>query len=158
MDDRQIKALALDFRGQKISRRQLAKQVAALGVSASGVSGVLGTVGAVRSASAQASTALQIGRESEFTPAFLPLKTATGGQTQVFDLVYSRLLKFSDDLSLVPDAAESYEVSPDATVFTFKLREGMTWHDGAPFTARDVIFTYKLAMTKAAGARQWGKL
>ena len=44
-------------------------------------------------------------------------------------------------------------MAPDATVFTFKIRSCMTWHDGEPFTAKDVIFTYKLAMTKAAASR-----
>src|SRR5699024_1636005 len=87
-----------------------------------------------------------------------PLRGSTGTQTQLFDLVFSRLLKINDQLKLVPDAAESYEVTPDATQFTYHLRKGMTWHDGQPFTARDVIFTYKLAMTKAAAAAQYGKL
>jgi ABC-type transport system substrate-binding protein len=159
MVDRRIERLLDEYRAHRINRRELVRRAAALGVSATALGSLRGGPTALRTASAQSGgTALQLGRESEFTPSFLPLKAATGGQTQVFDLIYSRLLKVSDDLSLVPDAAESYEVSPDAAQFTFKLRQGMTWHDGEPFTAKDVIFTYKLAMTKAAAARQWGKL
>lgn len=41
---------------------------------------------------------------------------------------------------IVPNVAKSFEVSPDATVFTFRLRKGMRWSDGTPFTADDVIF------------------
>jgi peptide/nickel transport system substrate-binding protein len=41
---------------------------------------------------------------------------------------------------IVPNVAKSFEVSPDAKVFTFHLRKGMRWSDGAPFTADDVLF------------------
>ena len=42
--------------------------------------------------------------------------------------------------ALVPNVAESMEVSPDARVFTFRFREGMRWSDGAPFTVDDFIY------------------
>ncbi len=41
---------------------------------------------------------------------------------------------------VMPNIAESFEASPDAKSFTFKLREGMKWSDGQPFTADDVVF------------------
>jgi peptide/nickel transport system substrate-binding protein len=41
-----------------------------------------------------------------------------------------------------PALAESWTVSPDGKVYTFKLRQGVKWHDGVEFTADDVIFTY----------------
>ena len=40
----------------------------------------------------------------------------------------------------VPNLAASIEASPDATSYTFKLREGMKWSDGEPFTAQDIMF------------------
>jgi len=40
-----------------------------------------------------------------------------------------------------PNVAESWEVSPDSTTFTFKLRKGMKWSDGEPFTAHDIVFS-----------------
>ena len=42
-----------------------------------------------------------------------------------------------------PELAESWEVSPDHLTFTFRLRKGVKWHDGKPFTAKDVTFTYE---------------
>jgi peptide/nickel transport system substrate-binding protein len=58
--------------------------------------------------------------------------------------IYSGLVKYDGDLNLVGDLAESWEVSPDGLTITFKLRRGVRWHDGAPFTAHDVLFTYRV--------------
>lgn len=60
------------------------------------------------------------------------------------ELVFDRLL--NADASLNPTdglLAESYEVSEDGTVFTFTIREGVVWHDGEPFTADDVKWTFE---------------
>lgn len=60
--------------------------------------------------------------------------------------VYPQLLKSerqSDGTyALVPDLAESYEISKDGLTITFHLRQGVTWSDGHPFTAEDVKVTY----------------
>ncbi len=57
--------------------------------------------------------------------------------------VFSTLVKYSaeDGVTVVPDLATEWSASPDGLVWTFKLREGVTWHDGQPFTADDVKFT-----------------
>lgn len=68
--------------------------------------------------------------------------TATG-------LAYDQLLNFSTDSSrpdLSISLAKSYRTSPDGLVWTFDLREGVTWSDGEPFTADDVVFTYRAVM------------
>lgn len=44
---------------------------------------------------------------------------------------------------LVNNVAESYDVNQDSTVFTFRLRQGMKWSDGAPFTSQDFMFWYE---------------
>jgi peptide/nickel transport system substrate-binding protein len=49
---------------------------------------------------------------------------------------------FSAD-EVIPNVAESVETSPDGTEYTFKLREGMKWSDGKPFTADDIVFWYE---------------
>ncbi len=44
----------------------------------------------------------------------------------------------------VPGLAESWEVSDDGLVWTFKIREGVTFHDGTPLTAEDVAWSLQL--------------
>src|SRR5204862_3293887 len=51
--------------------------------------------------------------------------------------------------SIVPDLAESWSWSDDKTMLTFKLRHGVKWHDGKPFTANDVKCTFDLLMGKS---------
>jgi peptide/nickel transport system substrate-binding protein len=53
-------------------------------------------------------------------------------------------VKYDGDLNLVGDLAESWDISPDGLTITFHLRRGVKWHDGAPFTAKDVLFTYQV--------------
>jgi len=59
-------------------------------------------------------------------------------------LTYEDLVRWSPDAkTVVPNAVKSYEVSEDAKTFTFHLRKGMKWSDGAPFTADDILFWYE---------------
>ncbi|MEZ4863011.1 MAG: ABC transporter substrate-binding protein [Caldilineaceae bacterium] len=59
-------------------------------------------------------------------------------------LSYENLLRWTEDGGgVIPNIAESYEVNDAATEFTFKLREGMKWSDGEPFTADDYLFVYE---------------
>ncbi|MCL4502802.1 MAG: ABC transporter substrate-binding protein, partial [Deltaproteobacteria bacterium] len=62
----------------------------------------------------------------------------------IIGLIYDSLLKYDGDLNLVGQLAESWQVSPDGLAITFKLRHGVKWHDGAPFTAQDVLFSYQV--------------
>jgi peptide/nickel transport system substrate-binding protein len=52
--------------------------------------------------------------------------------------------------SIVPDLAESWSWSPDGASLTFKLRQGVKWHDGKPFTAKDVKCTVDLLLNKGS--------
>ena len=54
---------------------------------------------------------------------------------------YETLMRFDrDGRTVIPGIAESVEVSDDATTYTFRLRKGMRWSDGEPFTSRDFVF------------------
>ncbi|MDB6178210.1 ABC transporter substrate-binding protein [Paracoccus sp. Z330] len=58
------------------------------------------------------------------------------------------MVRWSPDWSEVrPNIAKSWDVSEDASTFTFHLREGMKWSDGAPFTADDIMFWYEDVFT-----------
>ncbi len=56
-------------------------------------------------------------------------------------LIFSGLTQYNDKRQIVPDLATSWTVSPDGKTYTFHLRKGVTWQDGVPFTADDVVFT-----------------
>jgi peptide/nickel transport system substrate-binding protein len=56
-------------------------------------------------------------------------------------LMYAGIMTFTGEGQLVPDLAESYEVSGDGTEYIFRLKDGLTWHDGESLTVDDVLFT-----------------
>ena len=57
--------------------------------------------------------------------------------------VFNGLVRYDKDLKLEGELAESWEVSKDGKKITFRLRKNVKWHDGAPFTSDDVLFTYR---------------
>ncbi len=81
-------------------------------------------------------------------PATLNPITATDVYAgNVNDYIYETLLKRDEKtMELVPLLATSWEISEDGLVYTFHLRKGVYWHDGRPFTSKDVIFSYKRIM------------
>lgn len=82
---------------------------------------------------------LNIGGE----PTFLnPVLYTDSPSSAVVGLVFRGLLKVDKDLNMVPDLASSYFISQDGLTYTFNLRRGVKWHDGADFTADDVVFTF----------------
>ncbi len=62
---------------------------------------------------------------------------------QISSNVLSGLTHINAELTAEGDLAESWELSDDGTEYTFKLREGVTFHNGDRFTADDVLFTYQ---------------
>lgn len=58
-------------------------------------------------------------------------------------LVFSGLMQYNSDNTLVGDLATSLQVDERAVTYTVELRQDVTWHDGKPFTAEDVVFTYE---------------
>ena len=59
-------------------------------------------------------------------------------------LVYSGLVYFDSRGVPHPELAESWGISQDGQTYNFALRPGITWHDGEPFTADDVLFTIEM--------------
>ena len=76
------------------------------------------------------------------TPRFVnPLLSLSDADRDLSALIYSGLLKATPEGTLVPDLAESYSISPNGLTYSFILKENLRFHDGAPITADDVIFT-----------------
>src|SRR5512140_3674728 len=62
--------------------------------------------------------------------------------------IYESLLEYEGPgMKPLPGLAESWTVSKDRLTYTFKLRKGVTWHDGKPFTADDVKFSIEKVVT-----------
>jgi peptide/nickel transport system substrate-binding protein len=74
----------------------------------------------------------------------LPPLASDAASFGIISLIYDGLVKYDGDLNLVGDLAESWDISPDGLTITFHLRHGVKWHDGALFTAQDVLFTYQV--------------
>ncbi|MBK8432698.1 MAG: hypothetical protein IPL28_16000 [Chloroflexi bacterium] len=62
----------------------------------------------------------------------------------IFELVYDSMYQLELDGEFTLELAESVDISEDGTVYTYKLRPGLMWHDGEPVTAADVAFSYQL--------------
>src|SRR6266545_863346 len=66
-------------------------------------------------------------------------------------LMYNQLIRFDPGMNAVPELAESWEVSKDGLTWTFKLRQGVRFHDGQEMTSADVKFTFDRLFEKSPG-------
>lgn len=82
---------------------------------------------------------LTIGRSSEQS-SIDPQFSRTGNNQMTSTMIFGRLVEFDANLQVSPGLAESWE-NIDPTTWEIRLRSGVTFHDGSPFTADDVIFS-----------------
>ncbi len=118
------------------------------------VAAILGAIAALGAVAMPASAQRSGGvlklyhRDSPASPSIL--EEASSSTVVPFHSVFSNLVIYKQDVpqnsleSIVPDLAESWTWNDAHTVLTFKLRSGVKWHDGKPFTARDVVCTFEL--------------
>jgi peptide/nickel transport system substrate-binding protein len=64
-------------------------------------------------------------------------------------VVYNQKIAQNSMASIIPDLADSWAWSSDNETLTFKLHQGITWHDGKPFTSADVKCTFDMLMGKS---------
>lgn len=96
-----------------------------------------------------------IGFPRLINPLFLAKNDA---ERDIAALTYSGLMRLGKEGTLEPDLAERYEATEDGRTYTFTLKENLTWHDGAPITASDIVFTIKKAqdpLLKSPRRAQW---
>ncbi|SNB46086.1 peptide-binding protein [Geobacter sp. DSM 9736] len=79
----------------------------------------------------------------------IPLLASDSASHDVAGYVFNGLVKYDKDLKLVGDLAETWNISADGLVITFRLRKGVKWHDGKDFTSRDVMYTYRVTVDPA---------
>ncbi|MDX9714720.1 MAG: peptide-binding protein [Dissulfurispiraceae bacterium] len=73
----------------------------------------------------------------------LPMLATDSASADISSKIFNGLTKYDKDLNITGDLAESWDISQDGLTIVFNLRKGVKWHDGADFTADDVIFTYE---------------
>lgn len=119
-----------------ITRRTFAGTAAASGL-------LLGLSPYVRAATPKKGGTFRLGLTGGSTSASLDPATYGTSTTQIPMLnVCNTLCEIDPAGHVVPELAKSWEASPDAKVWTFKLREGIRFHNGKPFTAADVVANY----------------
>lgn len=74
---------------------------------------------------------------------FLTAVTSDAASHDAASYVFNGLVRYDKNVKLEGELAESWEVAPDGKKITFRLRKGVKWHDGTPFTSDDVMFTYR---------------
>ncbi len=124
------------------SRRDVLKIMAVTGVSLAAAQNLLFTGNAAYASTPKRGGSLRMssnlhGPDDQLDP---PLFTSTIDYTRG-RATYNGLVQHRDNLALEPELAESYEANADATEWTFKLRKGVEFHDGTPFTADDVVYS-----------------
>ena len=74
---------------------------------------------------------------------------------QLASMMSDGLVGYDANGQYVPLVARTWEISPDGTIVTFHLREGVLWHDGVAVTSRDVAYTVEKVRDPATQARSW---
>src|SRR5215211_6267426 len=131
----------------RLSRRELARRAAAAGLSASAIAALLAARG--EGAAAQGTPAADVTPGGEIVvglnlepdnldPAVTPFAVSHWVMMNIYDTLVWR----ANDGTFLPGLAETWEPSADGTVYTFKLRDGVKFHDGTPFNADAVKFTF----------------
>jgi peptide/nickel transport system substrate-binding protein len=128
----------------RLDRRQLARRAALTGLSAPALAALVSidqkTAGA-QDENAESGGEIIVGLNLEpdnLDPAVTPFAVSHWVMMNIYDTLVWR----ANDGSFHPGLAESWEASEDGTVYTFTLREGVTFHDGTPFNADAVKFTF----------------
>ncbi|MBX3568950.1 MAG: peptide ABC transporter substrate-binding protein [Rhizobiaceae bacterium] len=81
-----------------------------------------------------------------------PHKTSTVYEAHILRDLYDGLVMQDQNAELIPGAAESWTVSDDGLVYTFKLRADGVWSDGSPVTAEDFVYAFRRLEDPATGA------
>jgi len=165
MQHHELRDLIEDVRRGKLPRRRFIQQMVGLGLTAPMASMLLMHAGVAQAQSA---------------PVYKPTKRGGGGVLKVLwwqgatllqphfangtkdqegsRIFYESLAVWDGDGNLVPILAaelptrENGGLSPDGRSVTWKLKQGVTWHDGQPFTADDCVFTWEYARDPATAA------
>ena len=141
-----------EFAAGRLSRRDFVRKGALVGLSAPVVGGVLAACGSSGSPSTSSSSPAGAGKAGAtikagiITPsgAINPVTVADQGGLDMLGQTGEYLCLSTQTLTLHPVLATSWSSNSTADIWTFKIRQGVKFHDGHPLTADDVVYTYQL--------------
>jgi peptide/nickel transport system substrate-binding protein len=107
-------------------------------------------------ASAQG-TLLKVGLQGDTSDVDLHMTTHYVSRVALLN-VYEPLFSLGEDLSIRPMLVDTHTVSPDATVYTLKLRRGVKFHNGKTLDSKDVVYTLKRIMTQGVRSSEFKQL
>ncbi len=156
-DEKQRRVPIMVFE-RSLTRRELLRGTAAVGVGLSAASVLAACGGDDSGGGAQTTTGASPTVAGDVKRGGrLRVGHVGGGKAETFDPatgstfidasrylnVYDLLVRVDPELNLVPGLAVEWEANADSTAWQFKLRPDVVWHDGKPFTAEDVIYTLR---------------
>ena len=138
-----------EYADGEFDRRELLRRASVLGVSVPVVGAVLGALGeaplayAKAPASKAAGTRIRVGIIPPPTGAVEPSTLLDQGGLETCGISGEFLTRATQSRVLLPEIAKSWKPNAQATIWTFKLRPGVTFHTGQKLTADDVVATWK---------------
>lgn len=79
-------------------------------------------------------------------------QTGTASTSRVLQNIHDSIVTINSDMEVVPQLAESFEISDDGLTYTFHLRDGVMFHDGSTMTAEDVVYSFERLRDPETGA------
>ncbi len=79
-------------------------------------------------------------------------QTGTASTSRVLQNIHNAIVTIDSNMEVVPQLAESFEVSDDGLTYTFRLREGVMFHDGSTMTSEDVKYSFDRCRDPDTGA------
>jgi peptide/nickel transport system substrate-binding protein len=144
-----------EYAAGRLSRRDFIRRGAVVGISLPVLGAVISACGSSATTSAPSSSTGKSGATIRAgitvpTGAINPVTVADQGGLDMLAQTGEYLCLSDQTLTLKPVLATSWTPNSTADVWTFKIRQGVKFHDGSPLTADDVVYTYKL-QTNPAG-------
>jgi peptide/nickel transport system substrate-binding protein len=169
MNERELRGLVAAVKTGRLSRRAFVQRMIALGLTAPFATQLLAHAGVPRAMAAADYTPTKAGGGGNLkmlfwqAPTLLNPHFAVGTKDQEGSRIfYEPLAGWDADGNLTPVLAaeipdiENGGVAPDGMSVTWKLKKGVTWHDGHPLTADDVVFNWEYAADPATAATTIG--
>ena len=96
--------------------------------------------------------------EDQAPPVINPLFGSTMAEARANEVIFESLYTDNAQLATTPSLAESSTIAEDRRSMVIKLRSDVTWHDGRPFSAADVVFTIKAMQDRATASTEAGRV